>query len=155
VIANGLKYSRDAFEKPAAIVMDRAQAAVPRFRAVRDGPTENRGEALKTEAHAEYRYVRVEKDLTTDAEVARVIGVPGAWRENHSVWRKIQKLIPRQFVVAYDDGWNSSDGPFELIEVVGEGILIVDDQDFHRRHNRSSIVAGGNRGTGPLFRHAK
>jgi hypothetical protein len=55
----------------------------------------------------------------------------GTGGENDPVRCKLEELLPRQLIVADHDRSNTRNTPDELIEVVGKGIVVIDDQGFH------------------------
>lgn len=135
VIPDRLETLWNAFEETLAVVMDRAHAAVKRFGCVGDLTAEGRCHSLKAQAYAEHRHVCFEKNLATDAEVARVVGMSGTGREDDPVRREFEQVRPCQLIVADNDRCNAGNTPDELIEVVGERVVVIDDQGFHEAKN--------------------
>jgi hypothetical protein len=87
----------------------------------------------------------------------------GPGRKNDPVWCEFEELRPRELIVADHDRCNACNAPDELIKVVGKGVVVIDDQDFHEA-TTASIVAevgrsvggdnqsGGARGSPPQLR---
>ena len=78
VVADGREALRDAGEEAAPVVIDRAQAPVHDLGRVLDRAAGDVGERLVAEADAEHRQLGALQHVERDADVARVLGAPGA-----------------------------------------------------------------------------
>ena len=133
VVAHGREALRDAVEQAAPVVVDRAQPAVHHLRRVLDRPARDVGERLVAEAHAEHRDVGALERVQRDADVALVLGPPGARRDHDVVEAQRLELLPRQLVVAHDDRLAAVDLAQQVEEVEGEGVVVVDQERAHGR----------------------
>ncbi len=102
---------------------------------VGDGGAEGGADGLVAEAYAEDRDARAELLHGRDAD-ACVFGATGAGREDEGFGGEHRDAGGVEVVVA-DDADVGVDGADELVEVVGEGVVVVDDQD----HGSSSFAA--------------
>lgn len=95
-------------------------------------------QALMTEADAKQRTVAVSDDLSTYAEVGLPIGLPGAGRDDDVVKAERCQVRPAHLVVAQDEGFLAVHLPQQLEEVVGEGVVVVDQQGLHGERGEGS-----------------
>src|SRR5215468_10314001 len=94
----------------------------------RDGPPERITDSLVAEAHAEQRHPGCCDYRSADTEVGRAIWAPGARRDHHAVDVRQVRGAPAGVVVADHDRTNPRQLREALDEVVGERVVVVDDE---------------------------
>ena len=95
----------------------------------------NPADALVPEAHSQQRDVRAAYHLRAETEVARVIGSPWTGRDDDVVEAEALQLAPVHRIVAEHDRLLAVDLRQQLEEVVGEGVVVVDQQALQRRQD--------------------
>src|SRR3989442_1546846 len=138
---------RQAFEDRPAIVMDDARLSMEDPRCMLDDAAEGRRNSLVAQAHPEGRRcgAQLPQDVPADAEVAGVRRMARSRGEDERVGLDRLQFVQRDRVVAEDDRLRPelSEG---LVEIVHEGIVIVDDEDLHH-----GLRAPADAGTGPDY----
>ena len=153
VVAHDLLRRRYAGEQPRAVVEDGGRAAVPGFRGERHRPAAERRDALVSEADTEQRDTAGRDDVAADAEVARNTRCSRP-RGDHDVVEPVEVLrTPPGLVVTDDRGLGSADLAEIVGQVVGEGIVVVDEESSHacplRRVRARSGTTAACRGSPP------
>ena len=132
VVAHRLELARDPGEERRVLVDDGAQAAVHHLRRVHDLRTGGPAEALVAEADAEQRHVGPQDGVRADAEVLLVVGAPRARRDDDVVDLPARQVLPDRAVVAHDDRLLPVRLRKQLKEVVGERVVVVEEERLHR-----------------------
>ena len=135
VVANGAEFARDPGEQLRAVVQNGAEAPVHHLGRVHDLRAFNPADALVPEAHSQQRDVRAVYHLRAETEVARVIGSPWTGRDDDVVEAEALQLAPVHRIVAEHDRLLAVDLRQQLEEVVGEGVVVVDQQALQRRQD--------------------
>src|SRR5205807_4312842 len=143
VVPGGAERRGDAPEHAAAVVLDRGRLAVHLPPGARDRGAEGLADRLMAEADAEDRDARPEPADNLEGD-ARVVGCPRA-RRDHDPLRP-HRADPGQVdrVVADDLGLGAEFAEV-LDKVVGEGVVVVDDED----HDRAPAAAMRSASTSP------
>ena len=141
VVAGRLEAGRDAGEERRAGVLDRADPAVQRLRRRHHPAAVGPAEALVAEADAQQRRLAAADRLGADAEVALALGPARPRREDDVVELQPRQLVPARLVVADDDRLPAVHLRQQLEEVVGEGVVVVDQQCQHVAGIRESPTA--------------
>ncbi len=131
VVADHLEPIRDAAEQRRALVADRAEPPVPRRRRPDDGAAVHPGQPLVAEADAEQRQRAAGDRLGADAEVPLDLGPPRARRDDDVLEVQPGQLVPAGLVVADHQRLDSVHLGQQLEEVVGERVVVVDQQRPH------------------------
>ena len=132
VVAADLERVAQAAEDRPAVVLDHRRLAVDRL--VRDdAPAQRLHERLVAEAHAEQSGSSASGNRrTASSEIPASFGVHGPGRDDHPVIAADQQLVDRRVVVA-DDLDLGAELAEVLDEVVGEAVVVVEDEDAHPR----------------------
>ena len=154
VVADRLELLGDAGEQRRALVADDADPSVHDLGRVHDVAARQEADALMAEAHAEQRYVGRGDGVGADAEVLRLVGPAGPGREHDVVVVPLGELRPRGAVVAHHERLVAVGLRQQLEEVVGERVVVVDQQCLHVRPGTCggpcrADCGGSRRGTPP------
>ena len=84
------------------------------------------------EAHAEHRDLAAAQDVRADAEVVPAFGAARARREDDRVEVPARERPPGDHVVVDHDRLLAGDGREQVEDVVGVGVVVVDQQRRHR-----------------------
>src|SRR5688572_4260767 len=87
--------------------------------------------SLEPETHAEDGDFGLQQAAGADSEIAIVCRMAGAWGKDDGIRSKVEDLVPCQLVVADHDGSRTSQLAYELVEVVGKRVVVIDEQDLH------------------------
>src|SRR5712691_13519733 len=130
---------RKPFEDRAAIVSDETRLPVEDARRMADLPAVHSPNPLMAEANAERRGRRAQllEDISAHTEVPRVRRMAWPGREDYRIGRKLPHLLHRDSVVAIDERIRA-EFPDLLVQVVHEGIVVVDDEDLHAAASRNA-----------------
>ncbi len=131
VVADDREVLRDPLEDPAVLVMDAAEPAVHRFRRAVDLAGEHLSQALVAEADAEHRDLAVAEDVVADAEVVPAARAAGAGGEDDRVEVPARERPPGDRVVVDHDRLLAADPGEQVEDVVGVGVVVVDQQGLH------------------------
>src|SRR2546428_1597185 len=139
MVAPGGKGIRKTLEDCAAIVSHETRLPVEDPRRMADLPAVRCPDPLMAEANAERRGRRAQlvEDISTHAEIPRVGRMAWPGRQDDRIRRKLPHLFHRDSVVAID-ARVGSDFPNLLVQVVHEGIVVVDDEDLHAVASRNA-----------------
>src|SRR2546425_12875468 len=139
MVAPGRNGIRKTLEDGAAIVSHETRLPVEDPRGMADLPAVRCPDPLMAEANAERRGPpdQYKKDISTHAEIPRVGRMAWPGREHDRIRRKLPHLFHRDAVVAID-ARVGSDFPNLLVQVVHEGIVVVDDEDLHAAASRNA-----------------
>src|SRR4051794_26107555 len=137
VVAAGLEALGQALEEPAAVVLDLTRLAVDEPLRLADLAAEGLDDHLVAEADAERRHARAEPpdELDRDARARRPAGAGG---DDEVRGREPLGLVGVDGVVTADDDLRAELAE-QVREVVGERVVVVDQQD-HPRASASSIA---------------
>ena len=135
VVANGAKIARDPGEQPRAVVQHDAEASVHHLGRLHDLRAFNPADALMPEAHSQQRDLGAANQLRAEAEVSGLLGAPRAGRDHDVVEAEAAQLAPVGRIVADHDRLLAVDLRQQLEEVVGEGVVVVDQQALQRRQD--------------------
>ena len=130
VVAPGEERARQAGVDRPAIVGDLGVLAVDRL-ALDDAPAERLDHRLVPEADPEHGRARIGEGADRLDRDPRLGGRAGTGRDDEAVRTTLQQLWHRRLVVAHDLDLRPQLAQV-LDEVVGEGVVVVDDQDAHR-----------------------
>src|SRR5881394_153361 len=133
VVANRLKLTRDAGEERRIVMQDSAETTMHRFGRRHNLCAVQSAEALVAKANAKQRRGRTAERLSADAEVVSSVGPPRPRRDDHVVELELRQLRPAGLVVADDQRLLTVRLRQQLEEVVGKGVVIVDQQRLQRR----------------------
>jgi branched-subunit amino acid aminotransferase/4-amino-4-deoxychorismate lyase len=131
VVAHGLELARDAGEERRVVVEDSAEAAVHGLGRGHDRRAAEHSQALVAEADTQKRPLATADRLGADTEVLLLPGPAGAGREDDVVEVQPRQLVPARLVVADDERLLAAHLAEQLEEVVGEGVVVVDQQCCH------------------------
>ena len=132
VVADDLELARDPGEQRRVLVHAGAQAAVHRLGRVLDAPVREPADPLVAEADAEQRHRGVGDRVGGHAEVVGVVRAPGTGRDDDVVEvQLVDDLVPGRLVVAQDDRLVAVRLGQQLEEVVGERVVVVDQEGLH------------------------
>src|SRR4051794_23091552 len=129
----------DAREDRAAVVGDRRRLAMHR-EVADDGAAEGLGERLVAQADAERRDAGLGKPLDDLEADARLVRGARAGRDDDAVGPSLEQLVDVRGVVAHDVELAPQLAQV-LDEVVGEGVVVVDDEDSHGQSGCSAASA--------------
>jgi hypothetical protein len=132
VVADRREGRRDAVEEVGAGVMDGRDAPVHRLGRVCDLAAEQVADPLVAEADAEHGEVALADRAGADAEVRGPLGPAGTGRDDDRVEALEVDLRPVA-VVGDDDRRAPVHLAQQLVEVVGERVVVVDQQRAHVR----------------------
>ena len=136
VVAPDGQRRRQAGEDRAAVVRDLARLAVDRL-AADDEAAERLRERLVAEADAERRDPGLREAAHRLQRDAGLVGRARPGRDDDAIGRALEQLVDRRDVVAHDVQLRAQLAE-ELDEVVGERVVVVDDEDGgHARHGQS------------------
>ena len=142
VIANCLELAGDPSEQRRALVKHGAQASVHHLGRRLHLATVHPAEPLMAEAHTEQRDLRLLDRRGTHAEVARVVWAPRARGDDDVVEVQLLQLGPWSGVVVDDDRLVPVGLGEQLEEVVGERVVVVDQQRLQTRYFLSTLPVG-------------
>src|SRR6185437_6491014 len=129
---------REVAEDAAIIVLDRRGLAVHELGGTDDLGTEGRADGLMAEADAEGGDLLVGRQrgeaLDERDEDAGVLRCAGAGREDDSRGAQGDNFVGGDLVVAFDDDLALTQFADVLDEVVGEGVVVVEDEDHRCLH---------------------
>ena len=130
VVAGGGHRGGDAVKDGAAIVLDATRLTVHQFFGSYDFPAEGFAQSLVSEANAQYRNLagKVANQFDADAGLVRSAG---ARRDDDAVGTKSFDIGNAQLIVAADFDFGAQLSEI-LNEVVGKGVVIVEDEDHGR-----------------------
>ena len=128
VVADGRERRRDPGEQVVTVVHHQRRAAMPRLGSGRHGPSEHITDSLVPQAHAEERHLSRLDHLPADAEVGRTFRPPGSRRDHHAVEIFEIRFAPAGVVVGYHDRRHAGHSGQVLDKVVGERVVVVDDE---------------------------
>ncbi len=131
VVADGVEGRGQPLEEPGPGVLHGAQAPVHRLRRVLDRAAEGVADALVPEAHAEQRDSALADRAGADAEVRRPVRPARPRRDDDGV-EALGCDRRRVGVVADHHGGLAVDLAQKLVEVVGERVVVVDEERSHR-----------------------
>ncbi len=132
VVADHREALRDVGEEAAAFVVDLADPAVHRLRRALHFSVEHLAEPLVTEADAEHRDLAEAQDVVADAEVVPAARRPRPGREHDRVEVPAFQRPPGDRVVVDDDRLLAGDPRQQVEDVVGVGVVVVDQERPHR-----------------------
>ena len=132
VVADHREVLRDPLEQAALLVADAAEPAVHRLRRAADLALEQVAEPLVAEADAEHRDLAVAEDVVADAEVVPALRRAGAGGEDDRVEVPAFQRPPGDGVVVDHDRLFAADAGQQVEDVVGVGVVVVDQQRPHR-----------------------
>src|SRR4051812_7948989 len=92
----------------------------------------HQADPLVAEADAEQRLLATADRFGADAEVVFDIRPSRAWGDDDVVELQPRQLLPARLVVAGDDRFSAVHLCQQLEEVVGEGVVVVDQQRLHQ-----------------------
>src|SRR4051812_30181367 len=136
VIAPDGQRRRDPVEDRAAVVLDRRRLAVHREMAD-DGAAEGLGERLVAEADAQRRHPGLGEALDDVEADPRLVGRARTGRDDDAVGPAREQLLDVRGVVAHDVELAAQLAQV-LDEVVGERVVVVDDEDAHQAQSGCS-----------------
>jgi hypothetical protein len=142
VVADDLERTGDSGEEACAVVLDRSDAAVHRLRRPLDVAALDPAHPLQPEADAEQRALAVADHLGTDAEILSSVRPAGTRGDDDVVELEPLQLLPALLVVTDDERLASVHLRQQLEEVVGEGVVVVDQQRAHHGMERKSRIGG-------------
>jgi hypothetical protein len=135
VVARRVERDREVREHALLTVVDRRRLAVHQHRRAHDVATVELPDALVPEAHAEHRSHAGER-LDRGVREPRVVRRAGTGRDDEPVGQVGEQLIDGEGIVA-DDLDLGAELRELLHQVVGEGVVVVDDEQAGG-HGRSS-----------------
>ena len=138
VIPHRREGRRDALEQLIVLVDDRARLAVHQPVRLHDLPPERLADCLVAEADAEHRHLARERAHQRDGDPS-LSGGARAGRDHGDARLEREHARDRDRVVAVHGG-RFAQRPEVLDEVVGEGIVVVEDEQHEGN------LAGGGRG---------
>src|SRR6185312_3875887 len=109
---------------------------------VHDARAAHPAEALVAEADAEQRRLRLRDRAGADPDVLRAVRSSRTGRDDDVVERQLTQLLPARLVVLVDDRLVAGRLRQQLEEVVGERVVVVDQQRLHTRYFRSTLPNG-------------
>src|SRR3954452_11620836 len=134
VVAADHQRAGQVLEEPGAVVLDRGRLAV-HGDVPHDLAAERLGERLVAEADPERRDPRLGEAPHRLAQDAGLVRRARPRRDDHPVPAAAQQVVDRGGVVA--DGRHLRPQLAEVLdEVVGEGVVVVDDEDADHGHSR-------------------
>ncbi len=113
-------------------MVDLADAAVHGGRRPLHDAAKGVADALVTQAYPQDGPLFLPDQLSADAEVGGPFRSAGAGGKNDIVVVQPLKLIPRQLVVAHDQRFAPIHRSQQMENVVGERVVVIDDQRPHR-----------------------
>lgn len=146
VVAHHGQRRRETLEQSGTGVPDLGQPSVHRARRQVHARAEELGDALVAEADAEDGQPALLDGAPADAEVAGAVRAAGTWRDDDGV--EVVDADPRPLVVVADDDRRAAvHFADELEQVVGEGVVVVDQEGSHGdRHLLGEGYRGRRRG---------
>jgi hypothetical protein len=132
VVTDSPERAGDACEERGAVVLDGGDAAVHGLGGLIDPSAFHPAQALQAEADAEQGAVAVADGVGADAEVLWSVRPPGARRDDDVVKIEARQLVPTRLVVADHERLAVVHLCQQLEEVVGEGVVVVDQERAHR-----------------------
>jgi len=120
----------EATKDPPAGVVDAAGLAMHQVRCANDLAAHGLADGLVTEADAEQRRRRSEAVDQAQANPGFVRGTRPR-RQHDGFRRHLLDLVERDLVVA-DHGRVGAQFAQEVDEIVGEAVVVIDDEEFHR-----------------------
>ncbi len=122
----------EPLEDRPAVVGDPAHLSVEETRRVAHPAAESRPNALVPEAHSQGRGARadVAQQIRANPEITSLRGMAWAWGQDDRVRRDAADVLEGDRVVPIHHRVGS-EFPETLVEVVHEGVVVVDDQDLH------------------------
>ncbi|GAA3061581.1 hypothetical protein GCM10020254_01770 [Streptomyces goshikiensis] len=140
MVAHGGEALRQTGEDVALVMGDGAEEAVPRLGGGHDLGALALADALVAQAHAEHGHGGGLQDVRGDAEVAGPGRVAGSGGDHDVVEGGQVDAGGGGVVVGHDDRFDSVDLGYQLEQVVGVRVVVVDQQGSH--HAAFSGVAG-------------
>jgi len=131
VVAHDREVLGNAGEQPLALVLDAAEAPVHDHRRARHLALEHVSEALVAEAHAEHGRLGEAQDIRADAEVVPAVRASRTGRDHDRVEVPARERAPGDEVVVHHDRLLAGDGCEQVEDVVGVGVVVVDQQRAH------------------------
>src|SRR5207248_1347444 len=128
MITGSFERLRHTFKNACAVVRNRGSFPMHQFWGAHDFAAENFADALVTEANAKQRNVWPEftDDVATDSRVARPAR---SRRDADAFWNKLSNVSRIKRIVAFDQNVRAQLAE-NLREVVGERIVIIDQEEF-------------------------
>jgi hypothetical protein len=143
VIADRGEPLRHSGENTVAKVVHRGQVAVSGLRCTAYLGAGDQAEPLVAETDPEDREFSLMQDVVRVAEVPARCRPPGARRDHRAVELSNVEPVISGVVVGDNDRLHAVDLCQELIQVVGVGVVVVDQQRTHGRPNSHLIAQVG------------
>ncbi len=131
MIANGAESLGNAGKQFVAVMYDFGASPMHWFGGANHASAEVLRDPLMSQADAEQRNLRFRNRLRRNTEIARIFRTSRAGRNDQAVEIEPLDLFPRQLIVPNHDGCALPDAGDEVHQVVGERIVVVDDQRGH------------------------